>query len=933
MFTAAELVATRQTGNVFIDAITYNRAWIPGIVINYVLEGNGAYGGTTWGNGAREGFAAALASWSAVANLRFVEEAGPYRGTGSTAAYDFIEGFKTFDDGTLGEHTLPFAGTMRGDFSNAAELTTRGAFSAGGYTFATFVHEVGHGLGLVHPHLDEGDPADRLIFPGVKGSDDLGDYQLNQGVFTTMSYNSGYREVGLPNSFEFGWNVGPGAFDIAAAQAIYGANTQTNIGATTYTLPSANANGTGWNTIWDTGGIDVISAASANGASATIDLRAATLKAELGGGGFGSWVGGILGGVTIANGVVVENALGGSGDDILHGNSASNRLDGGGGFDIVSYVGVSANVVIDLSKGTATGDGNDTLISIEGAIGGSGNDRLVARDGVVDADALNELFLPPSTDRPRLDLDGRFASSRGDPTIPDSSSMTSIRIHAPGSVVDSFSFTAPQSGPVVIDIDNTFAFDSLLRVVDLFGDVIGQSDDTTEFDPGSATLTDSYLELTGLVAGNRYVIEVAEFSGEVRPDARYELSVSMQATVTSSESTLIGSFLEGGYGDDVLEGGTGNDVLAGGQGDDRLRGGGGDDTIYGAGGEDTAVFAGPISNYTIAAAPGVLTITGEGIDRVSGVEFFDFGGTIYRINEAGTITPLMTEPEPPTLADGFRLLTTNGFVGEIAGQVRVFGTNGFQDLTISGSGSQIQLDPSFNRGGDIIRLPGDAKEYTVSLDGSNARFVGLAGSVWIPLGPDGNEIVFADGARRLYYDLDTQSAAIGSQHFLNVPEQIVAPPQSGTLPSGALEDSVARVILDTGGEATLGGDYRIFGTPQNAETVVRLWGAFSFDPSFNRGGDTIAVGGAAEDFSAYRNGSQVVLVAENGSLSIPVGQQATTLVFEGGDERELRFDTTVGAITIGGDAVTATSLATALTLDPTDQVAPMAMAVDAMSWG
>ena len=67
MFTSSELVTTRPTGNIYLDAITYTRAWVPGIVIHYVLQGDGAFGGSNWGNGAREGFAAAVASWSAVA--------------------------------------------------------------------------------------------------------------------------------------------------------------------------------------------------------------------------------------------------------------------------------------------------------------------------------------------------------------------------------------------------------------------------------------------------------------------------------------------------------------------------------------------------------------------------------------------------------------------------------------------------------------------------------------------------------------------------------------------------------------------------------------------------------------------------------------------------------------------------------------------------
>lgn len=931
MFTPSELVATRQTGNVFIDAITYDRAWIPGIVINYVLEGNGAYGGTTWGNGAREGFAAAVASWSAVANVRFVEEAGPYRGTGSTAAYDFIEGFKSFDDGTLGEHTLPYAGTMRGDYNNAAELTTRGAFSAGGYTFATFVHEVGHGLGLVHPHFEEGNSGER-VFPGVYRSEDLGDNQLNQGVYTTMSYNSGFKEVGIPDTVEFGWNIGPGAFDIAAVQAIYGANTATNKADTAYYLPKANAIGTGWNTIWDAGGIDVISAAGADGVGASIDLRAATLENEVGGGGFASAIGGVLGGLMIANGVVIENAIGGSGDDVLHGNSASNRLDGAGGFDLVSYAGLKTDLVIDLAKGTATGDGDDTLVSIEGAIGGWGNDVLIARDGVIDADALNEIFVPDEYYLPSPLLVSRFASSVGDPSIVTGPGLASVRFHGHATQAE-YTFEAPQSGPVIIDIDNSFAIDTVIRVLDVERQEVGRNDDASTRDPGSATLTDSYLELTGLVPGATYIIEVSDYTGRDMGNSSYELIISLQTTDVVSSSTLVGSFLNGGLGNDTLQGGSGNDTLVGSWGDDRLSGGGGDDLLVGGGERDTAVFARPISDYQITIIDrNEHIIVGEGTDHALDIERFEFGGVLYEADFYGVLKPVPTGPAPLDLDGGLRVLTTNGFTGEISGRARVFGTVGFQDLTIVGPNAQIEFDPSFNRGGDIIRLSGNASEYTIQSSNAGARLDGPSGVITVPLGLAGTYIVFDDGPRRLYYDIASDSGAIGTQRFFDE-TSIQSPPGADPLPTGTLEDSVARVLLESDADATLGGRYLVFGTSQGAETVVRTFGDLSLDPSFNRGGDTIVVGGAAEDFSAYRNGSQVVLVAENGSLSIPVGQQATTLVFEGADERELRFDTSVGAITIGGDAVTATSLATALTLDPTDQLAPMTLAVDTLYWG
>ena len=59
--------------------------------------------------------------------------------------------------------------------------------------------------------------------------------------------------------------------------------------------------------------------------NATIDLRAASLVfGDPIAGGAMSRVDGIFGGYTIANGVVIENAVGGKGNDTLVGNSADN---------------------------------------------------------------------------------------------------------------------------------------------------------------------------------------------------------------------------------------------------------------------------------------------------------------------------------------------------------------------------------------------------------------------------------------------------------------------------------------------------------------------------------------------------------------------------------------------------------------------------------
>tara|TARA_Y100000815_G_scaffold220509_1_gene206473 strand:+ start:1200 stop:3779 length:2580 start_codon:yes stop_codon:yes gene_type:complete len=238
-----------------------------------------------------------------------------------------------------------------------------GFLEKGAYGYSNFIHEFGHGLGLSHPH-DNGGTS--LVFAGVSGSGDFGDDDLNQEVFTVMSYNKGWQTGfnGGSGTNAYGIVRTPMAFDISVIQEKYGANTTHASGNDTYTLWTKNEIGTGYETIWDTGGRDTI--VNPGSAGATIDLRAATLKQEPGGGGFVSFTTGIFGGYTIANGVRIENATGGSGRDTLIGNGGRNLLDGGGDKDVMiggrgndTYIISQADdVVSETRKG-----GVDTLRS------------------------------------------------------------------------------------------------------------------------------------------------------------------------------------------------------------------------------------------------------------------------------------------------------------------------------------------------------------------------------------------------------------------------------------------------------------------------------------------------------------------------------------------------------------------------------------------
>ncbi|NWC78643.1 M10 family metallopeptidase C-terminal domain-containing protein [Pseudomonas sp. P7759] len=140
--------------------------------------------------------------------------------------------------------------------------------------------------------------------------------------------------------------------DISAYQKKYGANHETRKDDTTYGFNSnTDRDFLSVKTdkdkmvaaIWDGGGTDTLDF-SGYKQDQQISLRAGTF----------SDVGGLKGNVSIAYGVTIENAVGGSGNDLLMGNEAANTLKGGEGNDRLYGAGGA-----DLLWG---GKGNDVFI-------------------------------------------------------------------------------------------------------------------------------------------------------------------------------------------------------------------------------------------------------------------------------------------------------------------------------------------------------------------------------------------------------------------------------------------------------------------------------------------------------------------------------------------------------------------------------------------
>ncbi|MEK1932405.1 MAG: M10 family metallopeptidase C-terminal domain-containing protein, partial [Pararhizobium sp.] len=294
-----------------------------------------------------------------------------------------------------GVSTLDSVVGINPDVAGSAAAVKLGTFSL------TWFHETGHALGLKHPHDVSVGPK----LPGVDDPADKGTGYLNSQLYTVMGYTSPFLGENNPftSAVDFGTAVNAqpgsyGAIDIAALQHMYGARAH-NTGNDSYKFSDDVDFNRGYTTIWDTGGVDTIEYV---GASRTkIDLRAASLKAEVGGGGWVSTSETLTGGYTIANGVVIENATGGNAADILIGNAAANvlsgrngndtlnggvgadKLDGGAGTDIASYSNATAGVTANLANAAAnTGEAKgDTYVSIERLTGSSHADKLYGNTG------------------------------------------------------------------------------------------------------------------------------------------------------------------------------------------------------------------------------------------------------------------------------------------------------------------------------------------------------------------------------------------------------------------------------------------------------------------------------------------------------------------------------------------------------------------------
>jgi Ca2+-binding RTX toxin-like protein len=526
---------------------------------------------------------------------------------------------------------------------------TDASMAFGGWGFTTYLHEIGHTLGLSHAGTYDAGNGGTITYANNA------EYAQDSLRYTVMSYfDATDAEPFVDHASASGvWKYAqtPLLHDIAAIQAVYGADTTTRTGDTVYGFNSTAGrvvydfaqNPDPILVIWDSGGTDTLDC-SGYSTNQLINLTAGTY----------SNIGYLTYNVAIAFNCTIENATGGTGADTINGNGANNVILGGGGADTIG--GADGN---DILNG---GAGNDVIW------GGAGDDTFVfstgadtIKDFTAGTGGIDEIDLRTVSGVTSLaDVLARATQSGAHAVISFGSgnTLTLENVNKTSLVSSDFLFSAPPSGTdltasslvlngtsISFAINNPGIEAAAASTTGIYlstdstitsADTLVTSIATSGLVAGGSVTQSATLNFPGnLTPGTYYLGVLADYNGQVAESSDSNNASNTVALILGNDSanTLTGTsganILFGLAGNDIINGGGGNDTLYGGAGVDQLFGGDGDDLIYwdanddlanvqGGNGYDTLIVVGTTlpSSFNLAthgfeATQAVLTDTGN----------------------------------------------------------------------------------------------------------------------------------------------------------------------------------------------------------------------------------------------------------------------------------------------------------------------------------
>lgn len=335
--------------------------------------------------------------------------------------------------------------------------------------------------------------------------------------------------------------------------------------------------------------------------------------------------------------------------NVITGNSGSNRLNGVGGVDTVSYANATAAVTVNLALTApqATGFGSDTLLNFENVIGSRYNDKLTGNalanrlDGGLGNDTLtggagNDTYVVDSaadivvespgagTDSVLSSVNWTLQSTLENLTLTGTTATLGNGNSAANMLTGNAANNTMNGGAGNDTVSGGAGNDSLLGSTgdDRLDGGIGN--DTMVGGEGSDTyVCDSSADIiseTGTTVGN---VDSVISGVNWTLGATLE-NLTLTGSATSGTGNSAANLLTGNAQANLLNGGSGNDTLKGGSGNDSLLGAAGNDALTGGLGNDTFQFNSLVGSDTVT-------------DFVSGTDRLQFRQGTLKVGDGDTL--------------------------------------------------------------------------------------------------------------------------------------------------------------------------------------------------------------------------------------------------------------------------------------------------------